>query len=74
MTQHKNILNRKASRHSCAKLKTYHFSGDEDNKEYVDEKFKPIRKEINEKTVDKIQKIRQTANFVRENLKKYARN
>ena len=44
------------------------------NKEYVDEKFKPIRKEINEKTVDKIQKIRQTANFVRENLKRYVRN
>lgn len=29
MTQHKNILEIKDSRHSCAKLKTYHFSGEE---------------------------------------------
>lgn len=29
MIQYKNILEIKDNRHSCAKLKTYHFSGEE---------------------------------------------
>ena len=37
MTQYKNILNHKDNHHSCAKLKTYHFSGEEGINENIND-------------------------------------
>lgn len=37
VTQYKNALNQKDNRHSCAKLKTYHFSGEKGINENVNE-------------------------------------